>query len=184
MGEIGLDFSGDFVQHRAKQESLLRNLLRFYHAKKLTTKVLIFHCRDAPGSTAAGKLLCDIVEKELPCFDRSQMKMHYHCFNGSHDLYLKWRAAVPQMRYGVAGIVLREEKHPDLEKVLELLDPCQILLETDSPHLTVPTHGKGFNTPYGLVEVTRRVGEITHMSTEEVLRVAAVNTRELYNLSQ
>ena len=145
-------------------------------------RALIFHCRDKPGSTEAEELLFQIVYEELPGFDLDDMKIHHHCFNGGLDLYRKWSRYIPHMKFGITAILLREERHPELEAVVDLMQLEEILLETDSPHLIAPVHGRGHNTPYGLVEVARRVAELKNYTIDEVLRVTSATAMCIYGL--
>ena len=73
--------------------------------------------------------------------------------------------------------------HPELEKVVQHLELDQILLETDSPYITVPVHSKcNYNTPYGLEEVARQVVQLKDITVKEVLQVTSKNAKDLYGL--
>ena len=80
-------------------------------------------------------------------------------------------------------MLLRKGRNPELEAAVEYLDLEQILLETDSPHLTPPVHGScAFNTPYGLEEVARCVAQLKDTTIEAVLTTTRKNAADLYGL--
>ena len=94
-----------------------------------------------------------------------------------------WLARFPRIRIGVTGLLLRKDRNPELEAVVEHLDLDQILLETDSPYLTPPVHGNcAYNTPYGLEEVARRVAQLKDTTIRAVLTTTRKNAADLYGL--
>ena len=103
------------------------------------------------------------------------MKIHHHCFNGGITQQRNWLACFPRMMFGFTAILLHQDCHPELEKVVD-----QILLETDLPYTTAPVHSKcNYNTPYGLEEVARRVAQLKDITMKEVLQVTSKKAKDL-----
>ena len=85
--------------------------------------------------------------------------------------------------FGFTAILLRQDRHPELEKVVQHLELDQILLEMDSPYITAPVYSKcNYNTPYGLEEVAHWVAQLKDTTMKEVLQVTIQNAKDLYGL--
>ena len=183
IGEFGFDYSAHFSSYKKQQITLCRKFLQLFVKEELFSKVLVIHCRDKKGSMEASETCLKIFGEELPTFDRDVMKIHHHCFNGGITQLRNWLACFPRMMFGFTALLLRQDRHPELEKVVQRLELDQILLETDSPYITAPVHSKcNYNSPYGLEEVARRVTQLKDTTVKEVLQVTSWNAKDLYGL--
>ena len=91
-----------------------------------------------------------------------------------------WLAYFPRLMFGFTALLLRQDRQPELEKVVQHLELDQILLEMDSPYITAPVHSKyNYNTPYGLEEVARRVAQLKDTTVKELLQVTSQNAKDL-----
>ena len=183
IGEFGLDYSAHYFKFKQQQIQLCERILRIFVEEELYSKTLVIHCRDSAKDTEASTTCLKIFKKEIPGFHKEDTDIHYHCFNGGMSLLRDWLSSFRRVRFGITGVLLRSDRHPELEDVVKHLDLCQILLETDSPYLTPPVHGIcTFNTPYGLEEVARRVAELKDTTIKEILTVCSQNAADLYGL--
>ena len=184
IGEIGIERTGG---HSVKalieyQTKVLKNMLEFYCSNKLWSKVLVIHSRDFNDSTDA-QALCLAIIKNVLKDDLAHAKIHRHCFNGSVREMEQWQSTFPKVKFGFTGLLLRPERHGELDTVVEKLPLDQILLETDSPHLIAPEHeGCRFNTPYGAAAVAQRIADLKNIPVREVVRTTTATARRFYCL--
>ena len=151
--------------------------------RKLTSKVLVIHCRDHDiKNTDASNMCLAAMMNELGEITK-ECKIHRHCFNGGLKEMRKWQAAFPKVKFGVTAVLLCREFHPELEQVVNQLPIESLLLETDSPHLLAPEHIRShYNSPYGIEAVAERVAQLKGLSLEKVLFQTLENTKALYNV--
>lgn len=154
-GEVGLDY------HRAKSENvrrrqreLLKNILPLV---LLANKPLVLHCRDAEmeEESSATRDLIAILERELP----RTWRIYVHCFNGGLSDYLLWIKAFPRVCFGISPMLLSTRRHPELRSVVQRMDSVRLLLETDSPYLSVST-AEGLPSPILVSDVGKEVAKI------------------------
>jgi TatD DNase family protein len=81
-----------------------------------------------------------------------------------------------------AGI-LTFKSAQDLRDIAARVPLDRILVETDSPYLAPVPHRGHRNEPAYVVEVARTVAELHGVGVEEVERVTASNTRELFRFT-
>ena len=154
VGEVGLDYHrGRTDQVRGMQRTLLRNLLPFVLH---TRKPLVIHCGNAeiPDGSSATRECVAILERGLPKI----WAIYVHCFNGSQEEYSLWLRAFPRARFGISPVILSNRHHPELPSVVRQMDPYRILLETDSPYLSIA--GMGTPCPIQVVEVGKEVARL------------------------
>ena len=133
LGEIGFDFSGHFGKFKTQQTLLCRKFLQMFVREELYHhKAIVIHCRDKGNRMDAYGTCLKVFEEEIPAFHREDINLHFHCFNGGMSTLRDWLARFPRIRIGVTGLLLRKDRNPELEAVVEHLDLDQILLETDS----------------------------------------------------
>lgn len=163
VGEIGLDFHYDMP--RDAQRALFARQLDW--ARELDLPVVI-HSREAEDDVIA------LLRRHRPPGGV------LHCFTEGSGMA---EAAVDMGLYvSFAGIVTFKNAE-DLREVAARVPLDRMLIETDSPYLApVPHRGKR-NEPAYVVEVARAIGELHGVSAEEVGRITAANTRELFGLA-
>ena len=182
IGEVGIKLTAGHKALIEYQTKVLKAVLQFYKEKKLWSKVLVLHCRDYRSTDA--QALCMVTLKNILKEDVVHAKIHWHCFNGSLREMEKWQETFPQLKFGFTGLLLRPERHGELDKIVRRLPLESILLETDSPYLLAPEHqGFRYNTPYGIAAVAQRVADLKSLSVRRVLRTTTTTAKRFYNLS-
>ena len=172
IGEIGLDYHYDDTD-REKQEYWFRAQIRL--AKKLGMPIVI-HDREAhddclrimkeEGVLAAGK------EPAVPVL--------WHCYSGSAEM------ATQLAKLGVYMSVAGPVTYKSSKKapaVVAAIPMDRILVETDCPFLTPePKRGEFPNTPLNVGITCAKVAELKGVSTEEMARITAENTKRFYRI--
>lgn len=164
VGEIGLDFYWDKT-FTEQQYAAFHEQLEWAVHYQLPVSI---HSRNATDE-------CIEVVKE---HQKGKLKGVFHCFSGGAvqankitdlGLYL-----------GIGGVVTF--KNAGLDKVLQEVSMEYIVLETDAPYLgPVPYRGKR-NEPAYLKYVVEKLGEIKHLSVEEVAEMTTMNAGKVFGV--
>ena len=94
----------------------------------------------------------------------------------------KWRDGFTSVMFGFTALILRWERHIEVDDVIKQLPMEKILLEMDSPYLKAPEHlSNRFNSPYGIEAIARRVAELG-LGLAEVLTTTSENATRLCGL--
>ncbi|GFN94644.1 3'-5' ssDNA/RNA exonuclease tatd [Plakobranchus ocellatus] len=132
LGEIGLDFTAKGIE---KQEEVLQYLLRGFAD---TANPVILHLRGRKGhedeAYNRGLNLADA------CLPREQ-PIQLHCFSGGADVVARWQRQFPNSYMSFSGLVDSFNKHQ--KRGLKAVPANRLLLETDSPYLTLNSYIKG-----------------------------------------
>ena len=81
---------------------------------------------------------------------------------------------------GIGGVLTF--KNSKLYKVIEQIDLSHIVLETDSPFLS-PEPLRGIkNNPSNVIFVAKKIAEIKHLSTDEVIKITTSNARKIFDI--
>ncbi|KGG80877.1 hydrolase TatD [Caloranaerobacter azorensis H53214] len=166
VGEIGLDYHYDFSP-RDVQKKWFREQIKL--AKEFNLPIIV-HDREAH------KDVYDILKEEQDGTLRGVL----HCFSGSVEMakeYIKMGFYI-----SFAGpITFKNAKTP--REVAKAIDINRILIETDSPYLTPHPHRGKRNEPLYVRYVAAMIAELKGMTTEEVARITAENTKKLFNIN-
>ena len=138
-GEIGLDYKSSTVaSEQCKQRVLLYELLPMVLESRLP---LIIQCHE-PVDVADVTVECSAVDdcmKIMEQFLPSLYPVYISMFNGKLEEYRKWIKSFPNVVFGISSVILsKDEKHAELEQVIEIMDEARILLETNGP-MSVPS---------------------------------------------
>ncbi|CAC5401440.1 tatD [Mytilus coruscus] len=137
IGEVGLDYTTTCIcrpcrnpsrckeEARRNQEEAFINLLLLARRKSLP---VIIHCRDCGDGSAAKRTLELILHHNL-----ADMKFHCHCFEETIEELTAWQQLLTII-FGVSGKFIRN--NTGLE-VIPRIPPNQLVLETDSPFLSL-----------------------------------------------
>src|ERR671913_1853585 len=161
LGEVGLDYyrnnwSADI------QRALFEDVISLANDTRLP---LVIHSREAFADTMA-------------YLGSARVPVVLHCFEGG-DRELK-EARERGYYVGLAGNVTY--KNSETARVLRLMDPERILVETDAPYLSPqPVRGRK-NTPENLVHTAGFVAERLGMEDEELATLTTRNARNLFGL--
>lgn len=165
VGEIGLDYYWDSVEHGVQKKWFARQLAM---ANEAGLPVVI-HSRDAAKATL------DVMRAEAPVEKRGVI----HCFSYTKETAKEFL----DMGYliGVGGVVTFKNARK-LRECVEYLPMEAILLETDCPYLAPePCRGKR-NCSLYLPYVAAEIARIKGIRTEEVIEVTEKNAKRLFGI--
>lgn len=103
-----------------------------------------------------------------------------HAFNGS--LQQAERYQQYNFKFGFGGM-LTYERSSKLRKLAKELPLESIVLETDSPDMTVEQHRGERNSPEYLAYCLQALAEVKKLDREEVARQTTLNAKQLFNLN-
>ncbi len=162
VGEIGLDLYWDKTFFEQQKEAL-RVQINWAKERGLP---IVLHCRDSIDETIA------IVKDEHD----GKLKGVFHCFTGTLDQARQ----IIELGFllGIGGVVTY--KNGGLDKVLPEISLDHLVLETDAPYLApVPNRGKR-NSPAYLPIIAEKIGDLLHLSKEEVALKTKQNALNLF----
>jgi TatD DNase family protein len=166
IGEIGIDLYWDktFIN---EQLIALRRQIEFALAHHLP---VVIHSRDAFPE----------VFSVLDEFRGTALRGVFHAFTGSLEDAEK--AIASGFLLGIGGIVTF--KNSGLDKIVKIIGPEHIILETDSPYLApVPFRGKRNESSY-LLLINQKLSEIFGISEEKTASIVYANSVGLFNLKK
>lgn len=168
IGEIGLDYHYSINEtEKNNQKNIF--ISQICLAKKLNLPIVI-HSRDADKDTF--DILCQYAQ---------DMKVYLHCYSGSYEMAKEYIKKIPNIHFGVGGIVTFKNAKK-LVEVVEKIDLKYFLTETDAPYLTpVPFRGKQ-NEPSYLIYVINKISELKNMNEEKVEEILFENARDFFDL--
>ena len=168
IGEIGLDYHYTINEtEKNNQKDIF--ISQICLAKKLNLPIVI-HSRDADKDTF--DILCQYAQ---------DMKVYLHCYSGSYEMAKEYIKKIPNIHFGVGGIVTFKNAKK-LVEVVEKIDLKYFLTETDAPYLTpVPFRGKQ-NEPSYLIYVINKISELKNMNEVKVEEILFENAREFFDL--
>jgi TatD DNase family protein len=164
IGEVGIDLYWDKTFVYEQTDAFRRQIIL---AKKYELPVVV-HVRESFNEVFT------VLQEEKS----DRLKGVFHSFSGT----LKQAQQVTDFGFklGINGIVTF--KNSGLDQVLPKIDPCHVLLETDSPYLTpVPFRGKRNESSY-LVYVAQKVAEIYKLPVADITRITSENAEELFKI--
>ena len=168
IGEIGLDYHYPINEtEKNNQKDIF--ISQICLAKKLNLPIVI-HSRDADKDTF--DILCQYAQ---------DMKVYLHCYSGSYEMAKEYIKKIPNIHFGVGGIVTFKNAKK-LVEVVEKIDLKYFLTETDAPYLTpAPFRGKQ-NEPSYLIYVINKISELKNMNEVKVEEILFENAREFFDL--
>lgn len=162
VGEIGLDYHYDEVPREIQREVFAVQL----DIAQQTSLPVIIHDREAHADTL------DILKRYKP-------KGVLHCFSGSPETAKE--VLKLGMYLGFGGVVTFKNAVKCVETV-KMMPLDRLLLETDCPYMA-PTPFRGKRNDSSLIIYTaQKIAEIRGMDAQEIINIAARNTRELFNI--
>lgn len=168
IGEIGLDYHYPINETKKNNQKDIF-ISQICLAKKLNLPIVI-HSRDADKDTF--DILCQYAQ---------DMKVYLHCYSGSYEMAKEYIKKIPNIHFGVGGIVTFKNAKK-LVEVVEKIDLKYFLTETDAPYLTpVPFRGKQ-NEPSYLIYVINKISELKNMNEVKVEEILFENAREFFDL--
>ena len=187
VGECGLDYSANpSSKEISQQKDVFRKQLCLAASLKLP---LVIHCRDRLASTNASQDTLTLMKEHI---DQGH-PIHRHCFSSSITEKNSWLQTFPNTKFGFTASLLRPNRHPKLDQVVQELSVDQILIESDGPYLPPSEfesplranwqHGRRVvGTPGMLYPVAHRVAKLKDLSINQVFFHTKMNTEQLYKL--
>lgn len=168
-GEIGLDFNRMYSPGIDQEKWFLRQL---EFADELNLPVIL-HERDSNG-----RML-----EMLKTHHRLGKRGVVHCFGGNKtelEQYLDLGLYI-----GITGILTMQDRGADLRKLVQLIPPERILVETDAPYLTPSPEKKHTrrNEPAFVRSILFKLAETRNEDPEYLSTVIWDNTCCLYNVT-
>ncbi len=163
LGEVGLDYyRGDWSAEI--QRALFEDVVSLANDTRLP---LVIHSRQAFSDT-------------MVCLGRARVPIVLHCFEGGER---EAKEAAERGYYlGLAGNVTY--KNSQTAKILEMLDPARLLIETDAPYLSPQPVRSKRNEPKYVVHTARFVAERIGMGEEEFGALTSRNARDVFRLPE
>ncbi len=161
LGEVGLDYYRGYSPKEA-QKALFEDAIALANDTRLP---LVIHSREAFADTMA-------------FLGSARVPVVLHCFEGGDR---EVREARERGYYvGLAGNVTYNNS--ETARVLRLIDPERLLVETDAPYLSPqPVRGKR-NSPKNVVHTASFVAERLGLEDEELATLTTRNARNLFGL--
>ena len=163
LGEVGLDYyRGDWSAEI--QRALFEDVVSLANDTRLP---LIIHSRQAFADT-------------MGVLSRARVPIILHCFEGGER---EAKEARERGYYvGLAGNVTY--KNSQTARILEMLDPERLLIETDAPYLSPQPVRKERNEPKYVVHTARFIAERIGMGEEEFGVLTSRNARDVFRLPE
>ena len=184
IGEIGLDYTRGISSHVIQKQYQLFGLS--IQVAMSLNKLIVIHCRGGQNhdNHNATDDCINILQHSLcdPYYP-----VYIHCFTGGISDYMKWVQAFPSCMFGFTGALLDPRKHhPELLKVVALMDLGCILLETDSPLLLPPKYhleGIRHSNPLMIVNIAKEMARLCHLPTTTIMNRVHHNTIRFFCLT-
>ena len=164
VGEVGLDYHWDKQFISLQQQAFDRQI---GWAKDMQLP-LVIHSREATAD-------CIRMVRER---QNGRLSGVFHCFSGSYEEAVQ----ITDLGFylGIGGV--STYKTCRLSSFLDRVPADRIVLETDAPYLSpVPFRGQRNESSY-LVWIARKVGEMLHLSEEQVAELTTRNALTLFPL--
>ncbi len=172
IGEIGLDYYHDKFPHEIQREFFRKQL----EISKILEIPAIIHCRSSKDPGENGAVFKDAFE-DLESENISNAVMH--CFSGNMDEAK--RILDLGLIISFAGIITYK-KNQKLQEVVKYVPLERILLETDSPYLTVEEKKGQAGEPADLKRIAEKIAEIKGTSFEKVAEITHKNTKRFFGI--
>jgi TatD DNase family protein len=163
VGEIGLDFSVDGLDHR-RQQVLFEKQLQLARAAGLPVLLHVRKAHDQVLATLKRIRVCGGIA---------------HAYNGSLQQAAQYRDL--GFRFGFGGM-LTYERSSKLRALARELPLEDLVLETDAPDMTVAQHRGERNSPEYLPYCLAALAEVRTEPVEELARRTTANAREVLRL--
>jgi TatD DNase family protein len=173
-GEIGLDY---FYDHspRDLQKTVFIHQMELAKSAKLP---IIIHCRPSDNSENAWDDCLSLISDH---WQPSAMGGILHCFTGSVEHAR--RALNMGFMISFAGNITFPKAQPIRDAAL-MVPVDRMLIETDSPYLAPIPHRGQRNEPSYVREVARQIGELRHLSAEEIGTRTTENFCKFFGLAR
>ena len=133
VGEIGLDHVR--LRQDKGRDQQAEVFSRVCRLAKEVSKPVVIHCR---GTANTVKECLWIMKSNLP---KDQM-VYWHHFNETEEMAWEVEAAFPNVVFGAAPTILKEQLDDQLEKFIRSTSPEQLMAESDAPMIILTGAGE------------------------------------------
>lgn len=164
LGEAGLDFRKDIVGE--SHELQIGVFAQQVELAEMSNKPIVLHIVQAH----------DEALKVLKLYSRN-LKGMVHSFNSSYEVALEYLKL--GLYISVGGPICRVNNQK-LHQAIRSIPMDRILIETDSPDQPPSGLKSELNPPISLIQVSKSVGELKSLSSQEVLEKTTQNFKDLF----
>jgi len=164
VGEIGIDLYWDKA-FLIEQLGAFRRQLTLALSHNLP---VVIHSREAFSE----------IFSVLDEFRGKGLRGVFHAFSG--DLETAEKVVEEGFKIGIGGIVTF--KNSGLDEVIRDIDPCHMVIETDSPYLAPNPHRGTRNESAYLNIIASKLAEIYGLDEEEIAQITTDNARAVFNI--
>ena len=172
LGEIGLDYSGKFIEEQESQKLVFQSQISLALEMKLP---LVIHCRDAD------KDCLDILKKMVP----EDWKIHRHCFTQDADTAREWMSAFSNLYVGFTPLITYKSKSvATIRQAAASIPLNRLLLETDAPFFVPCSVDRRprLSHPGFALFTAEALAHIKNVSTDIILEACRQNTKDMYGV--
>ena len=159
--------------------------LDFYHAGPSQKQIQVFEAQLALACDADLPVILHVRKAHqdvLRCLKKYPVKGGVvHAFNGSLQQAEHYQRH--NFKFGIGGM-LTYARSGKLRRLARALPLESIMLETDSPDMTVEQHRGERNSPEYLGYCLHALAEVKNLTKEEVASATSANARDLFNLNR
>ena len=168
VGEIGLDHVR--VRQDKGRDQQAEVFSRVCRLAKEVGKPVVIHCR---GTESTAKECLWIMKSNLP---KDQM-VYWHHFNETEEMAREVEAAFPNVVFGVAPAILKEQLDDQLEKFIRSTSPERLMAESDAPMVG---ERRATNHPWAAGTVWKRIAAIKGVPLPIMRNICQSSFRRLF----
>ena len=174
VGEIGIDlYHKDSEDVALMQQATLANLSAYVATKGLS---IVLHALAGGNNCKAEARSREVLQQSVP----HSQKIQLHCFDSGLPEHRRWMAAFPETMLSLSGKLLKVDRHPELDQVVQVMALDQLLIETDRPHLCQKETPSSLHGPTSIRLVADIIGELRSLPPSIILEVASKNARNFF----
>ena len=154
-GPVGLDFSDNSAGDI--QIAVLMKFVSMVYQDDFK-RPLVLVCRDRFGRRGAFYKTMKCLTDCLSLKDRKRIRILFSCFNYGMKEFKLFIEHFPNTYFGISPrLIIEDERHPELEKVISQFNDAEFVLESYSPKLRLPVGGKRPSTPNVIMRLAERI---------------------------
>jgi TatD DNase family protein len=173
VGEIGLDYSYDYVDRKSQ----ICTMERFLELGIKHRLPIVLHCRDKQGYDKAYSDCYSIVKS---FFNVGKFNFVLHCYTGNEYWIREFLEL--DAYFGFTGIITFKKSREMFKKMINIIPIDRILIETDAPFLAPEPYRGKKNVPKYLIEILKAVSIARNIHLESCANITTKNAFTFYNI--
>ena len=161
---------GEIVRQDKGRDQQAEVFARVCRLAKEVGKPVVIHCR---GTASTAKECLWIMKSNLP---KDQM-VYWHHFNETEEMAREVEAAFPNVVFGVAPAILKEQLDDQLEKFICSTSPERLMAESDAPMVG---ERRATNHPWAAGTVLKRIAAIKGVPLPIMRKICQSSFRRLF----